>query len=144
MYYRSALLKSCASACLFCVLCNDVWSLFSAYLGIRHLYHTSVIPLFNIIPQFAQETKGTFITHCEVETWEGKWESFGFSDLSVSCEWSLECQDFTLPFSHKISVVLCLFFLICSSFPPKDLVPGHDMPNYLRYQLCNWQCIVSL
>lgn len=86
---------------------------------------------------------------------EKKCESWLFQtyQFHVNGCWNVKIS--SLPFSHKISPRLTnplqpnafLFFFFPSYFfhnslLNQDLVPGHDMANYLCYQLCHWQCIV--
>lgn len=82
-----------------------------------------------------------------------KCESWLFQTYQFHVNGCWNVKIFTLPFSHKISPRLTNplqpnAFLLCFFFPSyffhnsllnQDLVPGHDMANYLCYQLCHWQ-----
>lgn len=133
--------ESCTCAGLSQNSCVDVWSL-----SMRHPHHISIIPQFNTTDRHLRNKRHFHqpLGGGDKEKKNGSLLAFQTYRFHVNGHWNAKILSAFFPPDFFLSFLSFCFFLICSSFAPKDLVPGHDMPNYLRYQLCHWQCIVSL
>lgn len=75
----------------------------------RYPHHISIIPQFNTTDRHLRNKRHFHRPLRGGDKGKENGSPLAFSDLSVSCEWPLECQDFSLPFSHQISPFLSFF-----------------------------------
>lgn len=99
------------------------WSIFITYQLFYHFTHQMEV----------LGTKGTFIRLSEVET-RGRKIWICFSDLSVSCEWPLECQDFGVCLFPTRFLSLFFFKFVRHS------LPGIWLLDMIRWITCHIGC----